>query len=100
MIPRHQQFSQGLKLGLTLPACTLPLVLIVGVMSALTQRQEMATLAGISFAIMFSLRTLWDSTHELDAQRRVFLARIAHLSPYLTALLLLAGALIIWRTGG
>lgn len=99
LLPRHDGLSQGFKLGLTLPACTLPLVLIVGILSALTQRPGVAVLAGLVFAVMFTLPTLWDSTHELNAAHRAFLSKAANLSPYVTTLLLWGGALLIWQAG-
>ncbi len=99
LLPRHNELAQGLKLGLTLPACTLPLVLIVGILSALTQQPGIAVLAGLLFAVMFTLPTLWDSTHGLSAAHRVFLTKAANLSPYITALLLWGSALLIWQTG-
>ncbi|MHB1174207.1 MAG: hypothetical protein ACYCZJ_03690 [Sulfuriferula sp.] len=99
LFPQHEELPQGLKLGLTLPACTLPLVLIVGILSALTQQPAIAILAGLLFAVMFTLPTLWDSTHGLSAEHRVFLAKVASLSPYITALLLWGSALLIWQTG-
>ena len=99
LFPRHNGLSQGFKLGLTLPACTLPLVLIVGILSALTQRPAIAVLAGLVFAIMFTLPTLWDSTHELNAAHRAFLSKAANLSPYVTTLLLWSSAFLIWQTG-
>ncbi len=99
LIPRHDNLSQGFKLGLTLPACTLPLVLIVGILSALTQLPGVAALAGLVFAVMFTLPTLWDSTHELKAPHRAFLSNAARLSPYVTTLLLWSSAFMIWKTG-
>ena len=99
LIPRHHGLSQGFKLGLTLPACTLPLVLIVGILSALTQRPAIAALAGVVFAIMFTLPTLWDSTHELNASHRAFLSKAANMTPYITTFLLWGGALLILQTG-
>ncbi len=99
MFPGHDGLSQAYKLGLTLPACTLPLVAIIGMLSALTQRPAVAVLAGLAFAAMFTLPTLWDSTHKLDTAHRSFLAHAARLSPYLTALLLWSGAFTIWKTG-
>ncbi|MES2406713.1 MAG: hypothetical protein V4528_05245 [Pseudomonadota bacterium] len=99
LFPKHEGLAQGLKLGLTLPACTLPLVLIVGIMSALTQQPGIAILAGLLFAVMFTLPTLCDSTHGLSATHRVFLTQAANLSPYITALLLWGSALLIWQTG-
>lgn len=99
LIPGHARASQGIKLGLTLPACTLPLVLVVGVISALTQRPDTALLAGFIFAGMFSLPTLWDSTHKPDAAHQAFLGKAANLSPYITTLLLWSGVFMIWQTG-
>lgn len=99
LLPRHDRLAQGLKLGLTLPACTLPLVAMVGVIAALTRRPDMAVLAGLAFAGMFSLPTLWDSTHEFDAAHRAFLGKAAAVSPYITTLLLWGGAFLIWQTG-
>lgn len=99
LLPRQDGLSQGFKLGLTLPACTLPLVVIVSIVSALTQRPGVAVLAGLVFAAMFTLPTLWDSTHELNAAHRAFLSKAAKLSPYVTTLLLWSCALLIWQTG-
>ena len=99
LLPRHDGLSQGFKLGLTLPACTLPLVVIVAILSALTQRLGVAVFAGFVFAVMFTLPTLWDSTHALNAAHRAWLSKAANLSPYVTALLLWGSALLIWQTG-
>ena len=99
LFPRHDSLSRGYKLGLTLPACTLPLVVITGILSALSQQPLVAALAGLLFSLMFSLPTLWDSTHKLNAAHRVFLTKAASLSPYVTTLLLWGGAFIIWKTG-
>ena len=82
-----------------MPACTLPLVLIVALACALHQRPFIAALAGLVFALMFTLPTLWDSTYGLDAAHRAFLSRAADASPYITAALLWGGALLIWQTG-
>lgn len=99
LLPGHARLAQGLKLGLTLPACTLPLVAVVGFISALSRRPDMALLAGLVFASMFSLPTLWDSARGFDTSHRTFLGKAALISPYLTALLLWAGAFLIWKTG-
>lgn len=99
LIPQHGHLPQALKLGLTLPACTLPLVAVVGVLSALTRRPDMAMLAGLTFAAMFSLPTVWDSVRGLNATHRTFLGKAANASPYITTLLLWSGAFLIWQTG-
>ncbi len=99
LLPGHASLSQGFKLGLTLPACTLPLVAVVGVIAALSQQPAAALLAGVIFAAMFSLPTLWDSVHGLNAAHLIFLGKAASISPYITAMLLWGAALIILLTG-
>lgn len=99
LFPGQDHLSQGFKLGLTLPACTLPLVVIVAVLSALTQRPASAALAGALFALTFTLPTLWGSVHGLGADARAFLAKAALFSPYLTTALLWGAAFSIWQTG-
>ena len=99
LIPGGRRLPQAFKLGLTLPACTLPLVAVVGVIAALGQRIDLAVWAGLAFAGMFSLPTVWDGLHGLSAAHRAFLAKAASASPYVTALLLWGGAFLIWQTG-
>jgi cytochrome c-type biogenesis protein len=99
LIPGRHSPSQAIKLGLTLPACTLPLVAVVGVISALSRRPDLGALAGFAFAGMFSLPTLWDSMCGFSAAHRTFLSKAAGASPYITSLLLWSGAFLIWRTG-
>lgn len=99
LLPGGQRLPQALKLGLTLPACTLPLVAVVGVIAALAQRIDSAILAGLVFAGLFSLPTVWDSLHGLGAAHRAFLSKAAAVTPYVTAALLWGGALLLWRTG-
>lgn len=99
LLPAHAGLAQAYKLGWTLPACTLPLVLIVALACALNQRSLIAAAAGWVFALMFTLPTLWDSAYGLDAAHRAFLSRAANASPYITAALLWGGALLIWQAG-
>lgn len=99
IIPRGHQLPQALKLGLTLPACTLPLVAVASIIAALDHRIDSAILAGLAFAGMFSLPTVWDSLHGLSAAHRVFLSKAAAATPYVTAALLWGGAFLIWQTG-
>lgn len=99
LIPGGRRLPQALRLGLTLPACTLPLVAVVGVIAALGQRIDLAVWAGLAFAGMFSLPTVWDSQHGLNAAHLAFLGKAAGASPYVTALLLWGGAFLIWQTG-
>lgn len=99
LLPRHDNLSRGCKLGLTLPACTVPLAAIICLLSALNRQPALALLAGLVFAVMFTLPTLWHSMHKLTAAHRNFLGQAARLSPYLTTFLLWSSALLIWKTG-
>lgn len=99
LLPKHDTLPQSYELGLTLPACTLPLVAITSILSALTRQPAIAALAGAIFALMFTLPTLWESTQKYSAAQRNFLGHAARLSPYVTTLLLWSGALIIFTTG-
>ena len=99
IIPSGHQLPQALKLGLTLPACTLPLVAVVSAIAALGHRIDIALWAGLAFAGMFSLPTVWDSLHGLNPAHLAFLGKAAGASPYVTALLLWGGAFLIWQTG-
>jgi len=99
LLPKHDNLPQSYKLGLTLPACTLPLVAITGLLSALTRQPAIAALAGLVFALMFTLPTLWESTQKFSSKHRDFLGHAARLSPYVTTILLWSGALIILKTG-
>lgn len=99
LMPHHSTWPQSLKLGLTLPACTLPLVMIVGMLAALTQQPLVAVLAGCLFALMFTLPTLWGSIRGMGAGARSFLGQSASFSPYLTTAMLWGAALFIWQSG-
>jgi len=99
LIPRHHNLSPELKLGLTLPACTLPLVLIVGFLSALARHPAVAALAGFVFAAMFTLPTLWGSAHGMGSAARAFLGVAASLTPYITTGLMWGTAFFLWQTG-
>lgn len=99
LLPGARQWPQALKPGLTPPACTLPLVAVVGVLAAPGQRIDIALGAGRLFGTLFLLPTVWDSLHGLSAAYRVFLNRAANASLQVTAALLWDGATLIWQRG-
>lgn len=94
--PRHQNFSPSLRLGLSLPACTLPLVAIVAAGCAYSRQWETAFLAAIIFSLSFTLPTFVESTLGLQGRINRFLDQAARLTPYLTAGLMTSGALLLW----
>lgn len=99
LLPGHGVFSQSSRLGLTLPACTLPLVTVIGALAAVVHEPGSGILAGIVFAGMFSLPTVWDSLWGASAANRQLLGKAADASPYLTALILWSGSLLTWQGG-
>lgn len=96
LYPHQNRLPQSIKLGLTLPACTLPLVFIVSLLSALAHNPYLAVIAGFIFAFMFSLPTIWASAYGLNTHYRLFLGQAAAASPYITVALLWGSALFIW----
>ena len=97
LIPGSNHGSQAFKLGFTLPACTLPLAAIVGVLAALNQELIPALLAGVMFAAMFTLPTLWYSIRGVNNKSRKWLSKSAHFSHYATTLLLWSSAFMVWH---
>lgn len=96
MLPRGTAVPESLKLGLTLPACTLPLILVVGLLAALSRNVPEAALAGVLFAGMITAPTVWYSVRGMSESDRGLLGRLAHFSHYLTTLLLWGGAAGVW----
>lgn len=95
VLPAQRRLPQAIRLGLTLPACTLPLVAIVAVLSALSRQPWLGVAAGLAFALMFTLPTVWSGLRGVSAATRAVLAGAAAFSPYLTAALLWGAALWI-----
>lgn len=98
LLPGGTGLSEPLKLGLTLPACTLPLIIVVGLLAALSRDLWAGALAGLLFALMLTAPTIWFSVRGTTESGRSTLARAAHLSHYLTTLLLWGGAVVTLAT--
>ncbi len=99
LFPGNAAFAQAYKLGLTLPACTLPLVLIVGALSAYVHQLMMGVASGVVFALMFTLPTVWSIQYGVGVVVRAYLSKAASISPYLTTFILWFSAFIIFITG-
>jgi cytochrome c-type biogenesis protein len=98
VLPAHDRLPEGVRLGLTLPACTLPLVAIAAALAAMTGRPALSAAAGAIFGAAFAAPTLRDSIRGLEPARRAFLARAAA-AAWLTTALLWIGAAWVWRAG-
>jgi len=95
LIPGGDRLPFAVKLGLTLPACTLPLVVVVTGLAIAVGSPGPAALAGLLFASLFTLPTAVAALTGIHNDARQLLNRAATASPYITAVLLFGGALYL-----
>ncbi|WP_293652536.1 hypothetical protein [Thiolapillus sp.] len=93
LLPGGQRLPFAVKLGLTLPACTLPLVLVVAGMAVSVDSPGFAVLAGVVFASMFTAPMVFAAKRGVDEGQRESFGVFARSSPWFTAALLLGAAL-------
>lgn len=92
LLPGGARLPDALKLGLTLPACTLPLFAVVAGLAAARDSLAAAVIAGVLFAALFTLPTAITAlTGVSPAVARVF-NRAAVATPFVTAALLYGAA--------
>ncbi len=89
LIPNSHRLPDAIKLGLTLPACTLPLVIVTIGVAITADSLSFAVLAGFLFASLFTLPMVIAVYKGVQGDAQQFLNRAAKGSPYLTAVLLL-----------
>lgn len=95
LLPFGQRLPHAIKLGLTLPACTIPLFIVITGLVVITQSMASAILAGVLFASGFSLPMAIAAYRGIHADGQDFLQHAARSSPYLTAILLFGAALYL-----
>ncbi|WP_457668836.1 cytochrome c biogenesis CcdA family protein [Thiolapillus sp.] len=95
LLPGGQRLPFAVKLGLTLPACTLPLVMVVAGMAVSVDSVEFAVLAGVVFASMFTAPMVFAARRGVDERQRESFGVFAKSSPWFTAALLLGAALYL-----
>ena len=95
LLPGSKRLPYSIQLGLTLPACTLPLIIIVVGMSITLDSIVYAAVAGLVFASLFTAPMVIASAKGLDENSLELLNRAAKGSPYLTAVLLFGLALFL-----
>lgn len=93
LLPGGHRLAEGARLGLTLPACTIPLFVVVAGMSVTVDSLGFAVLSGLLFAGGFTLPMALAAFKGVHAEGRELLGRVARASPYLTATLLYGAAL-------
>ncbi len=95
LLPGGARLPQAVQLGLTLPACTLPLFVIVAGVAVTVDSIAFAALAGLLFASFFTLPMVLAAFKGIHAEGRDLLNRAAKGSPFLTAALLYGIALYL-----
>lgn len=95
ILPYGERLSDAVKLGLTLPACTIPLFIVITGLVVTSQSIVVALLTGLLFASGFTLPMVIAAQKGIHEQGQAFLQSAAKGSPYLTAVLLLGAALYL-----
>jgi len=95
LLPAAKNLPFSIQLGLTLPACTLPLVIVTAGMAVTVGSLSIAALAGFLFASLFTLPMVIASYKGISSNAKDLLNHAAKGSPYLTAVLLIGMALFL-----
>ena len=95
LLPGGERLPASIRLGLTLPACTLPLVIVVTGIAISADSLPLAMAAGLLFATLFTLPMVLTSLKGLHADGVDLLQRAATASPFLTAFMLYGLALAL-----
>ena len=96
LIPGGKHLGRAIRLGLTVPACVIPLLLVTGVAVQQAGSLSTAALAAVVFAGLFNLPLALAARGGLTTGARDLLARSAQAAPYVTATLLFSLALWLW----
>jgi cytochrome c-type biogenesis protein len=95
LAPGGGNCATAVKLGLTLPACTLPLFVIVAAAAVTVGSIAAAAAAGALFASCFTLPILVTTVTGLSAGGQRLLSVSARAASYVTAVLLYGGAMYL-----
>jgi cytochrome c-type biogenesis protein len=95
LIPFSSRLPDSVKLGLTAPACTLPLLVILIVLVIAVNSLQLAILSALLFATLFSLPILVTSLSGMNDSGKDLFSKAANGTPYLTAILLFGAAVYL-----
>lgn len=95
LLPASKKIPFSFQLGLTLPACTLPLVLVTIGVAVTVDSIGFAAIAGFLFASFFTLPMVFVSSKGVDDETKQLLNQTAKGSPFLTAVLLIGTAIVL-----
>jgi len=85
-LPKHQNLSQSLKLSLSIPACNIPMILLMSFLLINAHSYLVATLAAILFTFFYTLPTLYFITRGFSPKIRTFFGSLGGVMPTLTAI--------------
>ncbi len=94
-IPSDKKLPYSIQLGFTLPACTLPLIIVTTGMAVTVNSIVMALIAALLFSSLFTLPMVFAQFKGFHGDAKQLLNSAAKGSPYLTALLLVGTALFL-----
>ncbi len=92
LLPFSSKLPDAVRLGLTAPACTLPLLVILLVLVVSVNSLSAAIIAALLFATLFSLPIFIAALIGINDSGKDFLGKAANGAPYLTAVLLFSAA--------
>lgn len=95
LLPLKLKDQHAIQLGLTLPACTIPLFLAVVGMSITINTLTFVLTAGLIYAVMFTLPTTIVIFTGISSKKRGLLNNAAQITPYITAGLFMIAALVL-----
>jgi len=95
LIPGGSKLTQAIQLGLTLPACTIPLFIVVTGLAITLDSMIMAIVGGFLFASLFTLPLVITSIKGLGEDSIQLINRAAQATPYVTAFLLYSAAILL-----
>jgi len=96
LFPQRFTRSPGLQLGLTLPACTIPLFAVIVGLTITTDSISSAAIAGFLFTSFFSLPTGVAIFKGVSKKGQWLLERSAKIAPFLTAFLFITATVIFF----
>jgi len=95
ILPKGKSLPFSVQLGLTLPACTLPLIIVTTGMAVTVDSVGFAIIAAILFSTLFTVPMVVAAYKGVHGDAQQLLSRAAKASPYLTAMLLFGTALFL-----
>ncbi len=94
LLPPGLKSRNAVQLGLTLPACTIPLFIIVAGMSVIVDSVTFAIIAGLIYSAMFTLPTAVTMFRGVPVKTRELFDHAARITPFVTAGLLACATLV------